>query len=178
MGGKFNFGAPRMPGFRKKVAAWSEPVRGTTPIAPEDIVDIASMYYIDDDSLVYIGKRYGVGPKEIRAIVNGGNFGKDWATACVRLISEGHTLVRDRRLRDEDRRATRGSLRTKPLTAETVLSIRLMHMSGMTVEGIVQATGLKTYRVRAILRNETFDQDEYKPPGWRMDVTNWRKDSD
>jgi hypothetical protein len=176
--GSFNFGAPRIPGFKKKVGAWTEPKRGDTPILPDDIIDIAAMYYIDDDSLVYIGKRYDVGPKEIRSIVNGFNFGKDWSKACVQLISEGHTLVRSKLLREEDKRATRGALRTKPLTMETVRSIRLMHMAGVELEEIVRKTGLKTYRVRSILRNDTFKQDEYKPPGWRMDTTNWRKDSD
>jgi hypothetical protein len=172
---KFNFGAPRIPGYKKKVGTFAEPVRSETPIVGDDIIDIASMFYLDADSLTYIGKRYGVGPVEIRRIVRGGNFYKEWSAACAQLMGEGHVLERARNMLADDKRTTVGALRPPPLDVSKVMEIRTWHMDGVELDEILARTGLKPYRVKSILRSETFNRPECKPPGWVAGQNNWRR---
>jgi hypothetical protein len=175
MANKFNFGAPRIPGYKKKVGTWDEPRRSDTPIIEDDIFDIAVMYYINADSLTYIGKRYGVGPVEIRRIVKGQNFHKEWSSACVNLTIDGHELERAHGMLADDKSSTEGALRPSPLGKAEVLEIRTWHMDGVETDEILARTGLKVYRVRAVLRSETFNNPECKPPGWRAGQNNWRR---
>ena len=175
---KFNFGERRIPGYKKKVGAWECPRRSATPIVGEDIEVIARMFFVEQVPMADIAKHFKVGPTEIRKITTGNNFHQQWSAVIINLIAEGCPCVRDRSQLKEDKRAAAGTLRSEPLDAEMVLSIRRMHMDGFSLPDILAKTGLKIYRVRAILRNETFNEDKYKPQGWRMDTTDWRKDSE
>jgi len=176
MAGKFNFGERRIPGFKKKVGAWDEPRRAATPIVSADVADIALMYFVEQMGLVAIGNKYGVGPNDIRKIVRGGNFHQDWSVAIADLIADGVVCVRSAEMMSEDRAALSGKLRPERLGAHEVRAIRQMHMDGLSLPEILAATGLSTFRVRRILRNEAFNKDNFKPPGWRKDTSNWRKD--
>lgn len=176
--GKFNFGERRTPGYKKKVGAWDHPRRSDTPIERSDVATIARLYFVGQVGLGAIADQFDVGPADIKKIVQGYNFHQDWSVAVTDLIAEGHACVRDHKVKKEDRRDLLGTLRPERLEADVVLDIRRRHMDGQSLTDILKATGLRVYRVRAILKNETFNSDEYKPPGWRMDTSDWRKDSD
>lgn len=130
-------------------------------VSQSDIRYIAERYFADNASTKSIANAIGLEESYVLDILRGKTQTHRWSKAVTDLIAEGNSC--DRRLAPTPKPTTRHDRRN--LYPALVRSIRRRFADGDPLEDIVQATGVKTTRVRELIARKTYLGPEYFDKG-------------
>jgi hypothetical protein len=136
--------------------------RRADSLIDESWVDrIAIGLFVDRKTYHELATELGVDDMLVENVAKGMLHASKWSTAVTNLIALGVDCEGGQHKQQSIRQ--KRSTRAKRLGVETVLSIRISHRNGASLETIEDKTGVARKTIVEIIRGRTFNGDEYQP---------------